>query len=70
MSWLINYILTRQSHIEGQQMLDRLERSPKPVVAAIMGQALGGGLEVAMACHYRIAVNNKKTVSLTNALEQ
>ncbi|KAI1298130.1 Trifunctional enzyme subunit alpha, mitochondrial [Halotydeus destructor] len=47
---------------EGQQMLQRLADSSKPVVAAIMGPALGGGLEVAMACHYRIAVKDRKTV--------
>ncbi|RWS02269.1 trifunctional enzyme subunit alpha-like protein, partial [Dinothrombium tinctorium] len=45
----------------GQQMLQRIEDSTKPVVAAIMGQCLGGGLEVALACHYRIAVKDKKT---------
>jgi 3-hydroxyacyl-CoA dehydrogenase len=33
-----------------------MENSPKPVVAAIHGTALGGGLEVALACHYRVAV--------------
>lgn len=45
----------------GQDILSKVENMSKPVVAAIMGSCLGGGLEVALACHYRIAVKDKKT---------
>ena len=46
---------------KGQAIMDRMENSSKPFVAAIDGSALGGGLEVALACQYRIATENKKT---------
>jgi enoyl-CoA hydratase len=44
----------------GQQVLERIERFPKPVIAAIHGAALGGGLELAMSCHIRIVSENAK----------
>lgn len=46
----------------GQDVFNKLEKSKKPIVSAIMGPCLGGGFEVALATHYRIAVNNSKTV--------
>ncbi|MBA0086479.1 MAG: enoyl-CoA hydratase/isomerase family protein, partial [Acidobacteria bacterium Pan2503] len=41
-------------------LLSRIEDCRKPVVAAIHGTALGGGMEIAMACHYRVAVRSAK----------
>ncbi len=44
----------------GQRVLDRLEALPCPSVAAINGFALGGGLELALACRYRVAAEDPK----------
>jgi len=42
------------------EVLDLIEGSPKPVVAAVHGTALGGGLEVTLACHYRVGVKDAR----------
>ncbi|WP_080844501.1 enoyl-CoA hydratase [Cytobacillus gottheilii] len=44
----------------GQDLFEKMERFPKPLIAAIHGAALGGGLELAMGCHFRLVSENAK----------
>lgn len=44
----------------GQDLFERMETFPKPIIAAIHGAALGGGLELAMGCHIRLVAENAK----------
>lgn len=46
---------------EGQEMLERVARFPKPIAVGIHGACLGGGFEFALACHYRVATDHPKT---------
>lgn len=50
----------RDFSLRGQRMMRRVEKMPKPVIAMVNGFALGGGLELAMCCHLRVAADTAR----------
>jgi len=51
-----------QLSLDGHAILNRVESSSKPIAVAIHGSCMGGGLELSLACHYRIASGHSKTI--------
>lgn len=56
----LNEVNGRKFSESGQEVFTMIERCDKPIIAAINGYAMGGGLELAMACHLRVASSNAK----------
>ncbi|MEQ8475624.1 enoyl-CoA hydratase-related protein [Fulvivirga sp.] len=56
----LNEMNARKFAEKGQEVFSSIENCPKPVIAAVNGFALGGGCELAMACHMRVATSNAK----------
>jgi enoyl-CoA hydratase len=56
----LSAVEARDFSLRGQRMMRFVEKMPKPVIAMVNGFALGGGLELAMSCHLRIAADSAK----------
>ncbi len=56
----LSAVEARDFSLRGQRMMRFVEKMPKPVIAMVNGFALGGGLELAMSCHLRIAADTAK----------